>query len=394
LTSDSEICDGAFEREGGKLMGIFGKRPEKLQVQTVSCEKAGHPFGELDRYTPFSCGEFGLYKSLRESIPVIDAAIYKIVRLVGGFRVVSEDPLLQKKLNRFLDNIQVNACGRGVEAFVSSFLEQLLTYGTAVGEIVLNGMGNDIAALFNAPLENIELRTNGSPLFVEVCRRDGFLKKPKPVKFKDLILLSALMPQPGKIYGTSILKGLPFVSAVLLKIYNTIGANWERVGNVRFSVMYKSNSYSGVPPREQVKQVADEWRKAMHNDQVCDFISVGDVDIKVIGADNQILDSKIPVRQMLEQITAKLSIPPFLLGLSWSTSEKMSVQQADILTSELESYRRLLTPIINKICSFWMRLQGFDGEFGILWSCINLQEEVELAKARLLRAQAERAELN
>ena len=59
--------------------------------------------------------------------------------------------------------------------------------------------------------------------------------------------------------------------------------------------------------------------------------------IKVIGADNQVLDSQVPVRQMLEQIVAKLGVPPFLLGLSWSTTERMSAQQADLLTSELST---------------------------------------------------------
>lgn len=64
-------------------------------------------------------------------------------------------------------------------------------------------------------------------------------------------------------------------------------------------------------------------------------MAVGDVSIKVIGADNQWIDTEVPVRQMLEQIVAKLSIPPFMLGLSWSTTERMSKQQADGLTSEL-----------------------------------------------------------
>ena len=49
----------------------------------------------------------------------------------------------------------------------------------------------------------------------------------------------------------------------------------------------------------------------MKSGSVKDFVAVGDVDIKVIGADNQIPDSEIPVREMLEQIVAKLGIPPF-----------------------------------------------------------------------------------
>ena len=84
-------------------------------------------------------------------------------------------------------------------------------------------------------------------------------------------------------------------------------------------------------------------------DTVKGFVAVGDVSIKVIGADNVVLDSEVPVRQLLEQIVAKTGLPPYMLGLYWSTTERMSAQQADILTSELEYYRMILTPVLTKI---------------------------------------------
>ena len=114
--------------------------------------------------------------------------------------------------------------------------------------------------------------------------------------------------------------------------------------------------------------------------------------IKAIGADNQILDSNVPVRQMLEEIVAKMGIPPFLLGLSWSSTERMSSQQADILTSELEAYRRLLNPVIEKICKLWMQLHGMEPKFTIEWDTITLQDAVDLANARLMNAQAAQIE--
>ncbi|MEG2720429.1 MAG: serine/threonine protein phosphatase, partial [Oscillospiraceae bacterium] len=114
--------------------------------------------------------------------------------------------------------------------------------------------------------------------------------------------------------------------------------------------------------------------------------------IKVIGADNQILDSQIPVRQMLEQIIAKMSLPPFMLGLSWSTTERMSTQQADVLTTELWHYRRILSPIIEKICATHLRAFGYTGRLNIVWDDITLQDEVDEARARLYDAQARKIE--
>ena len=82
----------------------------------------------------------------------------------------------------------------------------------------------------------------------------------------------------------------------------------------------------------------------MRKDCVSDFVAVGDVTIKAIGADNQILDSNVPVRQMLEEIVAKMGIPPFLLGLSWSSTEDVYKRQDFDKLSPLPEGGELMLP--------------------------------------------------
>jgi len=137
--------------------------------------------------------------------------------------------------------------------------------------------------------------------------------------------------------------------------------------------------------------VAREWSGAMEaagQGEIRDFVAVGDVSIRVIGADNQFIGTEVPVRQILEQIVAKTGLPPFLLGLSWSTTERMSRQQADILTTELESYRSILTPVAERICRLALDLAGLPGKAEIEWESISLQDEVEAANARYTNARA------
>ena len=117
------------------------------------------------------------------------------------------------------------------------------------------------------------------------------------------------------------------------------------------------------------------------------------MEIKVIGADGAELNTEIPVRQLLEQLIAKLSIPPFLLGLNWSTTERMSSQQADILTSEIDYYRRLLEQAILKIARFYADMNGISSDIWVEWENVNLQDEESLARARLCNAQAQQIEL-
>lgn len=346
---------------------------------------------------PLYSRDCAVYDGLRRAIPVIDAAIDKIGRLVGGCVPVCPDPQAQKELAEFFRNVRVGAMSRGIDSFIRCYLDSLLTYGNAVGEIVLSGDGSEVAGLYNAPVDNIHFKNVSSPLEAQVCVGKNGLT-PVPVPYPQLIVYSALSPKAGDIRGNSILSGLPFVSDILMKIYASMGQNFERIANLRYAVTYKPNNSSldRAYAREIAGSIAKEWADAMNaskNGQIKDFVAVGDVDIKVIGADNQMIGTEVPVRQMLEQIVAKLGIPPFLLGLNWSTTERMSAQQADILTSELESYRRLLTPVLAKICTVFLRLRGYACSADILWDNINLQDEMELANARLTNLEADRLAL-
>lgn len=373
-----------------------------LAVQTCSSinNNSGHPFDEIQKYKPLTVPEIKLYRALREAVPIIDAAISKIIRLTGEFKIKSDNLELEYSLNKFIDNVQVNSCERGTNSFILSHLNQLLTYGTAVGEIVINPENNSIQALYNACLSDVVLTTKNSPLDLLVLRKKYNNNNNnnydfEPVKYPELVLISSLNPEPGNIYGNSIMKGLPFVSNILLKIFHSIGVNWERIGNIRFAVTYKPGDSNGekIYSKERASQIASEWSKAMSDSKhPSDFIAIGDVQVKVIGADNQILESQVPVRQMLEQIVSKLSIPPFLLGLSWSTTETMSSQQSEILSSELESYRRLLNPIIKKICDMYLRLNNYQSDYEIVWEKIDLKDQLQSANSRFINAKAHEIE--
>lgn len=373
-------------------MGIFKKLSSSKTAVTAPQTYRHNPFDRLDNYVPLANVQNSLYRELREAVPVLDAAIYKIVRLTGGFHIECSKNSHTAALQSFLRNVSVGGNQQGIEAFVSTYLEQLLTYGTAVGEIVTDSHGR-FAALYNADLDDIELRRGDDGISASVCVKNFY--ETTPVEYPELITLSVLNPEAGQLCGNSIMKGLPFVSNILMKIYNTIGINWERVGNVRFAVTYKPQNdvMDRAYAKDRAQQVAREWSEAMQSGkQIRDFVAVGDVSIKAIGADNQILDSEVPVRQMLEQIVAKTGIPPFMLGLSWSSTERMSSQQADVLTSELEAYRRILTPVIEKISRFWLVSNGIQDSTEVVWDDITLQDEVELSKAALYRAQTKRIE--
>lgn len=332
-----------------------------------------------------------LYDRLRNAVPIIDAALMKIIRLTGGYKVVCSDERLQVRLDDFLENIPVGLTGKSINDFTDNFLDSLLTYGSAVGEIAIDSSGEQIAGLWNGDVSAIRVTSGKNPFIRQyaVKNNDDTLKT---IVHPERILYASLTG------GRPLLRGIPALSSILMRIYECIGQNFDRAGNVRYAVTYKPPSNSGdfAYSRERAVQIAKEWADGMNSakyGQVKDFVAVGDVDIKVIGAENQLFDTNVPVRQLMEQIIAKLSIPPFLLGLNWNTTERMSSQQADILTSELEYYRRLLTPVICEIGNSFMCSIGADAVCSVEWDNINLQDESALAEARLKNAQAREIEM-
>lgn len=376
-------------------MGIFNrekKDAQTLEQGTVSVQTGGaatHPFCQLNGYTPLHTVSNRVYDSLREGVPIIDSAINKIIRLMGGFEIVTGDDNLDMQIKEFFDTVNVGGNQLGLQSFVDNYIDQLLTYGTAVGEIICDE--NGIYALYNSELDALEVKRSNNGIDIEFYNCTS--SSPKPIEHPERILFSVLNPRAGELLGTSLLRGLPFVSDVLLKIYQTIGNNWERVGNLRYAVTYKpqSDSTDKAFAKERANQMASAWKEAMASkNSIKDFVAVGDVKVSVIGADNQVLDSEIPVRQMLEQIVAKTGLMPYMFGLNWSTSERMSQQQSDILTTELEAYRRIVTPIIKRIAECYLFSLGEYIKPQIVWDDITLQDETELAKARLYNAQADK----
>ncbi len=367
-------------------MSIFDKVGKRKVCTSAPQTSHTHPFEMIGNYTPSNVCHPELYRLLREAIPIIDTAIYKLVRLVGGFTVKSGNGKNQSELENFIRTVNTGS-GCGLQQFIDTYFDGLLTYGTSAGEIVTDE--NGIVSLYNVPIRNISLKRNPRNFNeILICRPD--CANGTPVKYQELVMYSTLNAEAGSITGNSILKGLPFVASILLKIYDSIGQNWERAGNLRYAVTYNpgSDMLDRAYAKERAQQIAKEWASAMEKGSIKDFVAVGDVQIKVIGADGQILDSEIPVRQMLEQIVAKLSVPPFMLGLSWSSTERMSSQQADSLTTELWAYRRILTPVIEKICSMYLRFLGNGSGVEVIWDDITLQDTVETARAELYSAQA------
>ncbi len=162
---------------------------------------AGQPFCSWQSYGAVTA-DAALYRNLRENIPILDAAIGKLVRLTGGFSLDTGSDGLNAQLNRDLSGINVGGNQQGIEAFIATYLDQLLTYGSAVGEMITDG--RELYALYNGDTRNLEVRRAGNGL--DLCFFSGGKSLPRP----ELLLYSVLNPEPGAVAGHQSAAGTAF----------------------------------------------------------------------------------------------------------------------------------------------------------------------------------------
>lgn len=98
------------------------KREKELAAPVVQMRGGSrHPFGMLGDYVPLQNGETRLYRAVREAVPVVDAAIYKLIRMAGGVTVNCGDNQAEEALKEFLRTVPVGRGQFGINAFLDCY---------------------------------------------------------------------------------------------------------------------------------------------------------------------------------------------------------------------------------------------------------------------------------
>ena len=86
-------------------MKLFKKR-EKPAFPAVQTAVRG---AESRQAYPVALYSSELFERVRRAVPQVDAAISKLVRLIGSFSVECADPAFQESLDRFLREVHLSA---------------------------------------------------------------------------------------------------------------------------------------------------------------------------------------------------------------------------------------------------------------------------------------------
>jgi hypothetical protein len=103
---------------------------------------------------------------------------------------------------------------------------------------------------------------------------------------------------------------------------------------------------------------------------------------------------------VLEQIVSKTNLPAWMLGIYWSTTERMATLEVEAALQDAKVRQLAMLPELIRLFSVFLRLRGRTwksvttspdkpGDWGIVFETPNLRDMVAQAQARFLNAQAD-----
>ena len=355
----------------------------------------------FDRWVPFKFN-FDVNMAIREMIPFCNVAIVKYCKLVGTFEIDTHGNKRAKQMiDEFLRKVPVNYFDSGFFDWQRQMIDSALELGPGYGEVILTRSLKDIGRLKVARAKDFRFLRKGDRLVLGQMGRHGF--QAMEFENQDLIFMLAFDKRQGHPQPYSLFESLPFVTNIFQRILKTVENQLWRVGSPTVIAWVEPGANANM---NDVKGCASGLRSqmqtAMQNrrmGKVSDIFGAappgGKLHFEFLGGDAHIMDITVPIRTVLEQVVAQTGFPPFMLGLSWSTTERLSTHQNDMIIGTIDGYREALNPIIEQVVGMKFILAGYAGlKWEIKWNAVNLMDEVEQAKARQMTAMAKDKEVD
>ncbi len=390
----------AWARAAAWLAGAFSKappghRPSGFQLRP---NYGQGPYTSYFNHFIARKVEPVFHEFLRESIPVIDAAINRLVSLDGHIKVQGESDRLEREIREWSDQVIVNDVQRGLQAFHQSISNEAFEQGFGVGEFVASRARNDIVSLRTADSKFIRFRRKRTGDGLEILQKSDDDRDWRVLTPDNLVYFSVHNENQNP-YGTPLMRSCEFVCKCLVTIQNATLNVWERFGDPSFHIIYKTSKRDGADHAARRRQIEDEFNtavRAKREGRSADFIRAIDKDseikIEVIGHDNQIIEMEVPARHVLEQIIAKTGLPSWMLGMHWSTTERLSNAEAEMVLADVATRQAAKLPLFTRLVSTMLQMRGVrykPGDWEVSFENVHLHDVVAQAQARFLNAQAD-----
>jgi len=327
-------------------------------------------------------------------------AFGRAVEILSGFAalpdfVVEGNEAATRDLSDWTRYVRYGDVGFGLGSWLRDHVEQSLQFGFAVGEMVADPERSEIVQLwaYKTPAFSFRSRPDGELDVIQSGR--GGLVPLNPVS----VVITSHRPEGCDPHGKSLL----FASGTFCQIWQIIAfayrETWKRNGtpifHVHTTLAENLNDPDGSIATSYNNAIMDAWNAGVKSQYIDgraqDFFTanVGNTTITSIGADASVMDVQMAKRAIVEEIVAATGVPAWLMGYVWSSSERLSTQQADVLLAQIGCIRAEVSPALLRIVTTRQMLRGVRGRVELRWPDITLQDLVQTAEAAYNDARAE-----
>jgi hypothetical protein len=363
-------------------------------------------YGQFNRYNK-NIISLDFLDELRMQIPPLDLAPNKINRLIGDFEIIADSEKVQKKLEDFKSNVIVGSLvggmQRGFELFQYQLIDSAIVKGFGIGEIVPTLSYRDVAGLNVGRANSIEFITLKDGTTTLGQSGTGYLK---PFERMEYICYLSLDTRDGDPRGVSMYASLPFVSQIMLRAEKAFENTVVKIGEPMFMVKVTAGSKasSGTPVADSVRKKAmsnlAEALKLRKQGKMADMsITLPEdvtLEIETIG-DGKVIDNiEFPLNTIIDQICGRTGLPHWMLGFrrSQGMNSDLSDSESDMVTADVEWFRSMFDPIIDKVLDTYLFFTGDGGQkWRHEWPPMNLRNDKNLSESRRNNAFAQEKEL-
>lgn len=383
-----------FKKQSAK---VSNEKPMDLQIRPSS----NTPFDSMfNNYKPLE-NNLGVYRHIREAMPICNQAIDILSNLIGVPEVKAVQEKYQPFIDNFMNNVQINSLNdKGMTSYLQQMADSAFHLGGGVGEIRLTESRSRIHSLNINKTETLKFINQNGEYFYG-AQSGGYMTE--PVEYPELINYLAFSRREGAPWGYSLYYSLPFVTQIFTRMEKAIeNSAWRQGDPLYFIVITGSaNEKSGAEIKKQSDALHAQFAEAMklkRMGQVADVsgavMNGGSAEIRTVGSDSRNMVLEVHLRTVEEQIVAGTGIPSGLFSLSWSSRESMLEGQVDILVSKINGYRTKCENLIRQDLDMELLLNKMPGlEYTVEWPSVNLQDDVNTSEARLNNANAREKEI-
>ncbi len=390
------------------MIGTAGVSRRMLRKKSIGNYSSGASAVQLrpnNGQGPFTAGfqkfvarkiDPAFYEFLREAIPIMDTAIWRLVSLDGSIVVEGDNVALVDELQDWFDNVPVNDMQTGIQAFHQNFSNEAFEQGFSLSEFIPNRKRNDIVGLRVADSKFIKFSRIKSGL--EILQKSDDDTDYRPLNTETLMYWS-IHNENQNPYGTPLFRSCEFVAQILATMHNSLLNVWERFGDPSFSLIYKTSRKDGTNHQERCNKLRDDLDtvvRAKRMGKSADFVHAidkdSDIEIKVIGSEGEELALEVPARHVLEQVVSKTGLAPWMLGMHWSTTERLAEFESEMVLADIVTRQDAKQPSFTRLASTLLRMRGRTwkkGDWSVKFKQVNLHDIEKQARARFLNAQAD-----